>query len=79
MVSGALIDGTGLTVDDVQLMEMRFEDASSGTGLTNAVGDVDGDGIPDLVVSARTWGAATTGASTGRVYAYLSGALGIVH
>ena len=78
VLSGALIDGTGLNIDDLQLLELRAEDADSSTGAANAVGDVDGDGVPDLVVAARTWGEATTGSSTGRVYVYLSGSLGVV-
>jgi hypothetical protein len=78
VLSGALIDGTGLNIDDHQLLELRAEDSASSTGIANAVGDVDGDGVPDLVVGARTWGASTTGASTGRVYIYLSSTMGIV-
>jgi hypothetical protein len=78
VVSGALLDGTGLNVDDLQLLELRAEDALSSTGIANATGDVDGDGIPDLVVAARTWGTTSSGGSaTGRVYVYLSSTLGI--
>ena len=79
VLSGALIDGTRLNIDDHQLLELRAEDATSSTGTSNAVGDVDGDGVPDLIVAARTWGFATDGASTGRVYVYLSTTLGISH
>lgn len=77
VLSGALLDGSGLNVDDLQLIELRAEDASGGTGAADAVGDVDGDGVPGLVVAARTGGVATTGAGTGRVCVYLSGAPGV--
>jgi hypothetical protein len=77
LVSGAALDGTGLNVDDIELMEWRAEDSEAGTGSTVATGDLDGDGQGDLVITAPTWGAATTGTSTGRVYVYLSGRMGI--
>ena len=78
VVSGALVDGSALNVDDAQLIELRAEDSSSSTALESAIGDVDGDGVPDFAIAARTWGLATTGASTGRVYIYLSSTLGVV-
>lgn len=74
VLSGALITGTELNVDDIQLMELRAEDSSSSssTGTSLEAGDLDGDGAVDLVIPARTWGFVSTGASTGRVYIYLS-------
>ncbi len=76
VVSGARLGGSALNVDDIQLMELRAEDSSSSTGTSAAIGDIDGDGTVDLVIPARTWGYASTGASTGRVYLYLSSLYG---
>ncbi len=73
LLGGDRIAGTDADPGDVDLLEWKPESGDDGLGGALVGGDFDGDGLADLVLSARTWGYDTTGASTGRVYVYLSG------
>ena len=56
------------------LREWRGEAKGDQFGwIARDIGDVDGDGIRDVVTSAPTWGSKPDGTATGRVYAYSSG------
>jgi len=55
------------------LQEWRGEEKGDQFGwIARDIGDVDGDGIHDVVTSAPTWGSRPDGNAAGRVYAYSS-------
>jgi hypothetical protein len=56
------------------LREWRGENKGDQFGwIARDVGDLDGDGVHDVVTSAPTWGRTPDGSAPGRVYAYSSG------
>jgi len=70
LVSGALLSGEISNLRDVSLLAWQGEDTSFDTGSElSAGGDIDGDGIGDIVIGEQSWG---TEATTGKAYIYLS-------
>jgi hypothetical protein len=70
LVSGALLSGEISNLRDVSLLAWQGEDTSFDTGSElSAGGDIDGDGISDIVIGEQSWG---TEATTGKAYIYLS-------
>lgn len=71
LVSGAMMTAE-TEVDnlrDVSLLAWRGEDTTYDTGSTLAAGgDIDGDGMGDVIIGERLWG----GNGTGKAYIYLS-------
>jgi hypothetical protein len=56
------------------LREWRGEGKGDQFGwIARDIGDVDGDGLHDVVTSAPTWGSQPDGSAAGKVYAYSSG------
>ncbi len=56
------------------LREWRGEGKGDQFGwIARDIGDVDGDGVHDVVTSAPSWGAKPDGSATGKVYVYSSG------
>ncbi len=73
LVSGALLTGTA-EVEDVSLLgfEGMDDDNHFGSALLGDV-DFDGDGLPDMVISALGWDDADSEYSSGKVLIYRSG------
>jgi hypothetical protein len=70
LVSGALFTGEISNLRDVSLLAWSGEDTSFDTGSSiSAGGDLDGDGIGDVIIGEQYWGTST---ETGKAYIYLS-------
>jgi hypothetical protein len=70
LVSGALFTGEVDNLRDVSLLAWQGEDTTYDTGSKiSAQGDIDGDGIQDILIGEQSWG---TKATTGKAYVYLS-------
>lgn len=74
LFGGHLMDGTQIAPGEYEIMSWDFESGNgvSLTGRDVEVGDLDGDGYNDMVISAQYEGTQASGAQLGKVYLILS-------
>ena len=67
LFSGALLSGTDKNPEDMEILEWEPEQEGAGTGSALLAGDFDGDGVPDLVITAPSFdfGASSTATAAG--------------
>ena len=76
VVSGAKLMGTSgeVSISDLGIQEFDYEDSFAATGSSLASADIDGDGRPDIAITAPLFGSdgLSAGGEAGKVYVYLS-------